>query len=369
MSTARTSAARASPHLPWREGRSALVWFYLGVLGLLACLACSWWQLTEVLNAYLLAWLFFLGLTLGSLGTLMMYELTGGEWAQPVKTCFEAALAPLPLLVLLFIPLLLGMSHVFPWAGGSVATARSIQSKVWYLNGAFFAIRATLILGVWLLLIWWWNRGRRRATVCSIGLVVYALSMTVAAVDWIGSLEPRWSSTALGLIVVTGQGLGAFAFAVCATAFAHPERLRAQCGDLGNLLLTFLMTWMYLAFMQYLITWAEDLPRETVWYLPRLQTSWRYVALAVVIGQFALPFTLLLFRSIKRDPRRLAWIAGLLLVSHWLDIGWSVMPARHPLGLSLHWTALAPTVGVGGLWMAGWVWRVRQLEVAGASAR
>ena len=203
------------------------------------------------------------------------------------------------------------------------------------------------------------------------GLIIYFVSMTVAAVDWIGSLEPRWHSTVLGMVVVTGQGLGAFAFAVTTTAFARPPRgmTQTQCGDLGNLLLTFLMTWMYLAFMQLLISWAEDLPRETVWYLPRLKTSWYFLAIVLLVAEFALPFALLLSRSLKRDPRTLAAIAGLMLLANWLDVSWYVIPSLHPAGLTFHWVDFAATVGIGGLWMAGWARRVEQLEVIDGLAR
>jgi hypothetical protein len=352
-------------------GSEAWPWLALGVLGLIACAAAAWQQLADVLQAYLLAWLFFLGLTLGSLGALMLYELTGGRWGQPVKDRFKAALAPLPLLVLLFIPLIIGMSHLFPWAQGPHPNAAGAEDKSWYLNKDFFGIRAAFILAIWLVLAWWWRHARHRTAACSVGLIIYFVSMTVAAVDWIGSLEPKWSSTALGLIVVTGQGLGAFAFAVLTTAFVRPSRglTQTQCGDLGNLLLTFLMTWMYLAFMQFLIIWAEDLPRETVWYLPRLQTSWRYLAIVLVVAEFALPFALLLSRSLKRDPRTLAFIAALMLFAHWLNVGWYVMPSLHPTGFAFHWVDLAATVGIGGLWMAGWTRRAEQLEVADGTAR
>jgi hypothetical protein len=344
-------------------------WLAVGVLGLIACAISAWLELPELMQAYLLAWLFFMGLTLGSLGSLMLYELTGGQWGQPVRDRFKAAVAPLPLLVVLFIPVIIGMSHLFPWAQDP--PPHGTGDKSWYLNKDFFVIRAAIILLSWLLLAWWWRRGRRRTAACSVGLIVYFVTMTVAAVDWIGSLQPRWYSTVFGMIVITGQGLGAFAFAVTTTAFARPARgmTATQCGDLGNLLLTFLMTWMYLAFIQLLIIWSEDLPRETVWYLPRLQTSWRYLAIALVIAEFAIPFALLLFRSLKRDPRTLAYIAALMLLAHWLDVGWYVIPSLHPTGLTFYWVDLAATVGIGGLWMARWARRAEQLEVADGPAR
>jgi hypothetical protein len=321
-------SATAASVSGWRPA----VWLVIGLLGLLACAVGAIWDTTSVLSAYLPAWLFFLGLTLGSLGALMIHELTGGSWSQPVRRYFEGALVPLPLLAILFIPLAMDTSHVLVRAS---------------------PVRAAVILLAWVLLARSWRRGRQRTTLSALGLIVYVFTVTVAAVDWIGSLEPKWSSTALGLIVLTGQGLGAFAFAVsCATLDDKTSRLTAdQCGDLGNLLLTFVMTWMYLAFMQFLIIWAEDIPRETSWYLPRVNTSWGAVTIALVLAQFAIPFALLLFRSVKRNPRGLAVIAVLLLAAHWLDVSWLVTPSLQPTGLAFRWTDIAATLGIGGVWM------------------
>ncbi|HEY6823851.1 MAG TPA: hypothetical protein VI195_05385, partial [Steroidobacteraceae bacterium] len=236
------------------------------------------------------------------------------------------------------------------------------MDKTWYLSRGFFELRAALILVAWIVLALLLRRGQQLTRVSALGLIVYVLSMTVAAVDWIGSLEPRWSSTALGLVVVTGQGLAAFAFATaCATLSAiraarshadeRPPLLSAErCGDLANLLLTFVMTWAYLAFVQFLITWAEDLPRETVWYLPRLAGGGGVLAIALILLQFALPFTLLLFRALKRDPRVLAGIAALLLLSSWLNVTWLIAPSLARSQPILRWTDVIATVGVGGLW-------------------
>jgi len=307
-----------------------------------------------LLHSYLFAWLFFLGLTLGSASLLMLYQLTGGHWMLPIHRYLRAALAPLLALAILFLPILLGLSYVYPWAQGT----HSFSDKAWYLNGAFFVVRAIVALALWFFL----TRAHRTASSrdprlngrSAVGLIVYFVTMTMAAVDWIGSLQPKWSSTGFGLIVTTAQGLGAFALATaCATLAARRSRKalgERACGDLGNLLLAFVMTWMYLAFVQFLIIWAEDLPHETLWYLPRFRTDWLYITLGVFALQFALPFFLLLFRHLTRRPGSLALIAIVALVGNLLYVSWLVLPNVKPAGISYGWPDLVALLAIGGVW-------------------
>jgi hypothetical protein len=287
------------------------------------------------------AWLFALSVSLGAMASLMMYHLTGGSWGVPVRRYFEAAVAQVPLVALLFIPLAIGLPHLFAWVNGG-------SDKEWYLNEPFFLVRAGLYLAIWVVLAIFLRRSEERATALSAaGLLIYGVTATFAAVDWIGSLAPHWSSTALGLIVITGQGLAAFAFAVSCAA-ARAEVSADQANDLGNLLLAFVMTWMYLVFMQYLIIWAEDLPRENTWYLTREEGVWPVIAVLLIVAQFVVPFGALLFKRVKREPRWLLLVALLVLAAHWVDIAWLVLPP-----LSFHWTDDVAVVIVGGLWMFG----------------
>lgn len=332
----------------------------VGLCALAGCFAGIWVQPRPMLAAYLAAWLYFLGLSLGALAALMVHHLTGGDWGRPVRRYFEAMLAPLPLLAVLFVPLAISLPGLFAWAR---EPARG------YLSGGFFIARAAVFFLTWGLfahLLARAGRNQKRAIgVSAAGLIAYLVTVTLAATDWIASLTPRWASTNLGLIVVTGQGLGAMALAVAAAAGLSvtsaagdrsAERWQVTPGrgnDLGNLLLTFVMTWMYLAFVQLLIIWAEDLPRETVWYLPRLKGSGMYLALAVMLTQFAIPFTLLLFRPIKRDMRALCGIALWLVFAHLLDVIWMVLPSVWPAESTITgavWRLLLAAFGIGGIW-------------------
>jgi hypothetical protein len=338
----------------------------VGLIGLALCVVGALTSLSFTLRSYLMAWLFALSLSLGSMAALMTYHLSGGAWGVPVRRYFESAAAQLVTLAVLFIPIAVGVTHLFPWA------AVPVQDKRWYLNVSFFVARAIAYLVIWVVLALLLERSARRqqrATgLSAVGLLIYGCTVTFAAVDWVGSLAPKWSSTALGLIVITGQGLGAFAFAVvCAArmqltfrtrdtvlpeAAKHaPVELTADRGnDLGNLLLSFIMTWMYLVFVQYLIIWAEDLPRETGWFLMRQHGIWYAVGIVLVVAQFAVPFTLLLFRRVKRSTRGLLAVASLALAAHWLDVAWLVLPSGET---GFHWTNIAATAGIGGVWLYG----------------
>jgi hypothetical protein len=247
-----------------------------------------------------------------------------------------------------------------------------LSFKAHYLTPQGFYLRSAIALVTWnvlaLLLRARSPQSGHAFALSAAGVMIYGLTMTWAAVDWIGSLLPHWSSTALGLVVITGQGLGAFALAtLCATRDGRVSKIltAAECGDLGNLLLTFVMTWMYLAFMEFLIIWGEDLPRETSWYLPRLQSDWVALAVLIVVGQFALPFALLLFRRMKRDPNGLGLIASLVLLSNWLYSAWLILPTARSAGPYAAWPDLFATAGVGGLW---WYVFLRTLRRLGPDA-
>jgi hypothetical protein len=311
-------------------------------------------QAQRALGSCLVAWLYFLDISLGSLALLMLQRLTGGRWIGPVRPYLRAALAPLPMLLLLFLPVIIAAFQLFPWSRG-MGDGGPMAFKAAYLAAWPFTVRSLLALGAWCALAWVLRRGAGPgAGFSAAGLIVYAVTVTWSAVDWIASLEPRWASSILGLLIFTGHGLAALAFAtLCVTRWPTAGRRAPaqECGDLGNLLLTFVMSWAYLSFMQFLIVWAEDLPRETVWYVPRVLHSWRYLTVAVFFSQFAIPFSLLLVRRIKRRPAALGAIALLLMVAHGLYVFWLIVPTLAPAGWDLSWTDLAALICVGVPWM------------------
>jgi hypothetical protein len=285
----------------------------------------------------------------------------------------------LPLLLVLFLPLLFGLTNLYEWARPEeVAHDALLQHKHVYLNVPFFVVRVGLYFAVWLIVMRYlvrWSREQddtgdpavvRRLQFLGRGaLLLYSLTMTFAAVDWAMSLEPHWYSTIYGIMVIGGQVLSAFAFVIPVlmlivdrepfTAFVTAD----QFHDLGKLMLAFVMLYAYFAFSQFLIIWSGNLPEETPWYLARANGGWQYVALAVLLLQFVLPFVVLLSRNLKRNARPLAAVALVVLGARLLDLFWLVQPAFSPAHLTVHWLDVAAVIGVGGVWSSVFVWQLR----------
>jgi hypothetical protein len=206
--------------------------------------------------------------------------------------------------------------------------------------------------------------------VSTIGLIVYVLTATFSAIDWVMSLEPHWFSTMFGVLIIGGQGLGAFAFVVASTVFLF-DRLpfardmrAADFHDLGNLILAFVMLWTYFAFSQFLIIWSGNLPEEIPWYVHRLDGGWQWIALMLVIFHFAIPFLLLLSRTTKRAARMLGLVALGLVAMRLVDLFWLIAPELHQEGLNVHWLDVMAPLGIGGIWLA-----IFTSQLAAAEAR
>jgi hypothetical protein len=315
----------------------------------------------DFLRSYLFVFLFCLGLSLGAMANLMLHELTGGRWGLLLRRPWTAAARLVPLNVLLFLPLLCGLPLVYGWMDSG---SPDVAVKRWWLDRPFFLIRAGLYLLLWTIFAWRWLSLAARSAEArpaalrrwsAIGLIVYGLTISLAAVDWIMSLMPQWYSTTFGLLIGTSQMLSGMALGICACAFSSVTRTdEARFLDFGNLLLTYVMTWAYLAFTQYLIIWAEDLPKETAWYVPRVQTSWRWLTLTVLLLQFGVPFVLLLLRAVKRAPAYLGPLALALLAGQLLFDFYLVMPVLKPGGFSLSWSDPVTVIAVIGFWLTAW---------------
>lgn len=342
-----------------RVSRPEAIAAAIGLLSLVACLLLGLHAARTVLLSYLFAWLFWLAPALGSAGLLMIHALTGGDWGLALRPALVAASRRLPLMAVLLLPVLIGAAVVFPWAGPQAAADPALAHQRWWLNTPFFVARAVIVLALWL----WLAHGMRRrlgtpraGRFAAGGLIVYALSISVAAIDWVVSLVPRWHSTTFGILVGTAQLLAAAGLAVgISVAWRDPADdawTSRRLNDLGSILMVLVLAWGYLAFMDYLTVWVADLPTETVWYLPRVKTLWRWLGAFLVLFHLALPFAVLLSRQAKQ---RAAWLAG---VAWWLFVAqigyaaWLVLPGLRASALALS-DPLA-WVGIGGLWWLGY---------------
>jgi hypothetical protein len=371
--------ASPQPYLD-RLQRRALV---VGIIGLVLCALGVWLNPVQFFRSYLLAYVFWLGLALGCMAVLMVHHLAGGTWGALLRRVLESGMRTLPLMVVLFIPLLFGLRDLYSWARPEVvANDEVLRHKSPYLNVPFFGVRLAVYFVSWLALAYLLNRWsrqeeqapgvsardpihRRLALFSGLGLLLYGLTMTFAAVDWVMSLEPHWYSTIYGILILVGQLVAALSFGVVALALLagfeplsevlSPEHLH----DLGNLLLTSVLFWAYIAFSQFLIIWAGNLPEGIAWYVHRSRGGWQWVGVALALFQFALPFMLLLSRDIKEVPRRLGMIAAVIFCMHFVDVFWIVMPAFYREGPDLHWLDLVAPIGVGGVWMAVFAWQLK----------
>lgn len=345
------------------------------------------------LEAWLTAWIFAVGVALGALAVLMIGHVTGARWFVVVRRLAEVVAATLPFLALLMLPVLLELDRLYPWARDGVAAVVTGDpgGKALWLRPGFFTVRAVACLLIWSAMavaLWRWSvrsddrkgagdrgpggeggrpdvGGTRASVVLSaVGLPVYGFTVTVAAFDWIMSLDPGWYSTVFGIYWFAGSFLAALALLVLLAAGMErgghlEERIAAShYHALGRLMLTFVVFWAYIAYSQGFLVWIADLPREAEWYVARWDHGWSVVLVLLIVGHFGVPFLALLSRSLKRRRRRLAAVAAWLLIVHWVDVYWLVEPSldRGPLPGWRHLPALA---AVGGLAVAFGAWRLR----------
>jgi hypothetical protein len=329
----------------------------------------------EFYRAYLLGFMCWLGVALGSMAILMIRHLTGGGWGTIIRRILGAAMRTLPLLALLFIPLIFGIRRLYIWA----QPLANIQDKhlrehleqitQTYLTVNGFIIRAIFYFAVWnvlsFLLSKWSketdrphapdNSGRFKA-VSGPGLILYGFTISFAAIDWIMSLDPSWISTIFGLIILIGEVLSAMCFAVVVERILFTYKPMSELlkpdfvHDHGKWMLTFIMVWAYFSFSQWLIIWAGNLPSEITFYLKRLSGGWGSIGLILVLFHFAIPFATLLSRPFKRNIRKLVWVAVWLILMRYLDLFWIIEP-NFSKTLTVTIADIVVPIAIGGIWL------------------
>jgi hypothetical protein len=332
-------------------------------------------NLQQGMRSYLFGFLFWIGVAIGCQSILMIHHLSGGHWGLGIRRMLEAGSRTLRYAWVGFLPLALGVSLVFPWTHPDPGDAL-LQKKLLFLNVPFFLLRAAFYFAIWALLAhllskWSLERDRsddpsysdRLQGLSGGGLVLMGLTITFASVDWAMSLNPHWFSTIYGILFMVGQALSALAFMIVLVALVGHEKpldaviSRESVHDLGKLLFAFVMLWAYISLSQFLIIWSANLPEEIPWYIRRLSGGWQVVALTLVFFHFALPFVLLLSRSLKRNARLLARVAAGVFLVRLVDLFWLIAPdlqghgeaATH--GLSVHPLDVVAPLFLGGVWL------------------
>jgi hypothetical protein len=369
------TAEQDIPELAVRQRQFLLA----GTAGAVVSLIGYFMNPTQFFQSYLMSYMFVLGLTLGSLALGMVHQLSGGTWGVVIRRQIGAASRVLPILTLLFLPIVLGMSHLYEWTHADIVNADPVlHGKHLYLNTPFFLIRAAIYFAGWNAISYLLNKwaleqdqtgdpqyARRMQMLSGGGLLVYGLFTTFASFDWLMSLEPHWFSTIYGVLIMGGQGLSALAFLITSLVWlARRPPLRdivlpSHFHDLANLMLAFVMLWAYFSFSQYLIIWSGNLPEEIAWYLHRLQTGWRFVAVTLVIFHFSVPFLLLLSRAVKRAPGTLVKVSLAILVARVIDLFWSIAPEFHRTGISVSWMDIVLPATLISVWVGCFLWQLR----------
>jgi hypothetical protein len=350
----------------------------VGVVATVVCVIAAFVAPKHFYPAYLVAFLFWWGVSLGCLALSLLHHLTGGGWGRAIRRVLEAGYSTLPLMAVAFLPIVAGIPYLFEWANPEhVAHDLILQRKEAYLNVPFFLVRAVGYFVIWILFAWVvslvtsrhdvagepWRR-RVLSLLAGPGLILWVLTVTFAAVDWAMSIEPHWFSSMFPVIFLGGQGISALSFALIVSVLLRRFQPVAEVAtgprfhDLGNLLLAFVMFWTYVTFTQYLIIWSGNLPEETPWYIKRSNNGWEWLAILLIVLNFLVPFLLLLARQTKRNLRRLMVVAGMLLVMRIIDLYWTVVPTYSPTRLWINGMILITPLAIGGLWLAWFAWRL-----------
>ncbi len=342
-------------------GRVRIVAGGAAALGLVGTLISAFATDTSIWPSYLVAFLFCWGIASGSVALLLLHQLTAGGWGFLIQRPLEAAAKTLPLVLLMFVPVLIGMHDLYHWTHAeAVAADPLLQHKAAYLNTPFFIGRAALYFVVWMALAFalvkWSGRPSKLQKIAGIGLVIWVVTTTFAAFDWAMSLDPHWFSTIYGLIFVVGQALGTLAFAIAVLFLVRgtdiAELLNTKrTHDLGKLLFAFVMLWGYVNLSQFIIIWYGNLPEEIVWYVHRTEHGYQPITVGLVFLQFVIPFFVLLSRRPKRRLGVLAIIALGILFVRLVDLFWMVMPGalRPEAGLAL--ADVAAPMMLAGIWL------------------
>jgi len=355
----------------------------VGVIGLALCVLGVFMNPAVFFQSYLFAFIYWSGFALGGLGVLLMGHTVGGRWCATARRFFEAQMGTLWIVAVFVVILLFGLRYLYPWTHidtlPELADRNVLHHKQGYLNVPFFLVRVVIYFAVW----WFWGmrvramadrqdetgdptlRERMRAFSAP-GVLVFVLTATFAYIDWILSADAQFYSTVYGAMILIGDVLQTFALTILVMILtSRGDRFGGRVNavilhDLGNLMFAFTIFWTYLTASQLIIVWPANLPQELVWYLNRVHGFWKYLAVAVALSMFAIPFLALLSQTRKRDPRRLMRVCIWLLAARVIDVYWIVEPTYRRHGFWMSWTDFAAFFAVGGIWLYVYVRRLRQ---------
>ena len=358
----------------WTKGRNVIV--FLLMVTWIASLFGAFTDRVQFLHSYLNAYWYFITIIVGAMFFVFVGFLTGSAWSIPFRRFMETIVACVPLGLLLFVPIALGLGDIYEWVHGS--TNPVVAGKLNYLNPQFFLIRVAVYFAIWSffgLNVYRQStkQDKTRAAAqmnaasafSAPGLLLTFLTVSLASFDWVMSLDPRWYSTIFGIYCYVGGGLCFMAVVtLISLGFRRIGVLKSTITeehyhDLGKWMFALTIFWAYIAFSQYLLIWYANLPEETIFFRNRLQGSWRWWSALLLVGHFIVPFLVLIGRAVKRNYGVLAGMAVWIMAMHFVDGYWLIMPNFSKGGASLHWLDFITWGAVGSAFALLFWWRLK----------
>lgn len=333
--------------------RTALV---IGAVGLIGAIIGLVLDARIALSAWAAAAIGWSEIAIGALAMLMMVQLVGGSWRPLLRGPLAAGAATLPVVAIAFVPVLIGIGWIYPWADPHVAAALPAFKAAW-LSPAFFIVRTIVYFAVFIGLQQALLRApeENRDAIAAPGLILYALLASLAGVDWLESIEPSFHSSEFGLIFLSGQWLGGLSFALLIVL----SRIRDGAPPVAaGVFVTALLFWGYLQAMQYIVIWSGNIPIEVRWYVERTETGWVFVTWSLVALQFVLPFLALLRPSVRASRHAMTVIAAVTIALRLVEAAWELLPAT---GLPVIPTVLLVFAGWAAIGGFGAFWFLRRL--------
>lgn len=364
-----------------RGKRAIVVAGVAAVIGIVGMVVGAIVDPRQSIFAYLAAYNYVITTVLGALVFLMTCHAMRAAWPTLLRRLVEGIVVTLPLLAVLFIPILFGLHALYPWLRpATIADERTrnlVAMKAPYLNLGWFVGRAAVFFAVWIFTGFWLRRwslasdrgagavvNDRMFAMSGVLLPFVALALSFAGFDWVMSLDPTWASTMFPVYYFAGGFVASLALLTVLTWIADRAGLIAGINQshyyaLGRLLLSFVVFWAYTAYFQLMLMWIADKPDEVTFYLKRIHGGWAVVSVILLLGQFVFPFFALLSYDLKQRPGPLAAVAVWILVAHYVDVHWLVMPDARPEGRPYRVIDLFALLAVGGVTVVYGVLRQR----------
>jgi len=345
--------------------------FGVGIVGLIASGVGYFLNADQFFFSYLTSFAFYTSFALASLILVMIHHITKSSWGAVIRRIPESLFAKFWIWALFFIPVILGMSNLYSWTNTEyVMNDPILAGKTPYLNEPFFIIRQFIYFGIWSFLGYKlhktsvkmdrtrdWGLTALLRKFSAPGILLFALTIAFASFDWLMSLDAHWFSTMFGVYYFAMSFQALFPFIILMVFWMNSNGMltniikKAHIYDLGAWFFGFTVFYAYIAFSQFLLIYYANIPEETLWYYHRLEGSWETITYMLLFGRFVIPFVLLLNRESKHNELLLKITAVLILVMHFIEIHWIVMPTLHHHGLAISWLDIATLIGLGGIFM------------------